>query len=180
MTNRLVRVLPFPPARGTSNTFPNVAAHIPDMTTSAATPQTPLDLCDLATAAEIAQLVRRASKTVERWSREGRIPSMKIGNEWRYARPAIVFWDAMNLLQTERDQAESRLISEVASMFSSCPARMSVAEAAAALCVTQRTFLDLCRNGHLPAVKAGRSWYLDREALRERIFESVARWDMSA
>jgi excisionase family DNA binding protein len=52
----------------------------------------PAEALEVLTAAEAAALLRTDAETVEAMAESGELPARKIGDEWRFARAAILDW----------------------------------------------------------------------------------------
>src|SRR3954453_19324880 len=52
----------------------------------------PAEALEVLTAAEAAALLRSDDETVEKMAESGELPGRKIGDEWRFARSAVLRW----------------------------------------------------------------------------------------
>jgi excisionase family DNA binding protein len=52
----------------------------------------PSEALEVLTAAEAAALLRTDEETVDKMAESGELPGRKVGQEWRFARPAILDW----------------------------------------------------------------------------------------
>ena len=60
----------------------------------------------LITLTEVAQYLRVAERTVYQWAQQGRVPSFKIGNVWRFKQSDIDTW----IEERKRDTPRTRKV----------------------------------------------------------------------